>query len=64
MLTLLLTFVLFAAIVLVMAAGVWLSGRSLRGSCGGPGCVCKSEGREPGTCEDGGGTLPTHPSSS
>jgi hypothetical protein len=62
--TLILTFVLFAVIVLVMMVGVALTGRSLRGSCGGPGCVCASEGKEPGSCDYDGETLPTHPSSS
>lgn len=61
--TLLLTFVLFVAIVLIMVAGVALTGRSLRGSCGGSSCVCKSKDSEPGSCEYEGDTLPTHPSS-
>ena len=58
--TLLLTVVLFGVIVAVMAVGVMLSGRSLRGSCGGPSCVCKTEGKVPGSCEYEGKALPTH----
>ncbi|HSO23001.1 MAG TPA: hypothetical protein VLT81_08830 [Chondromyces sp.] len=58
--TLLLTVVLFIVIVAVMAVGVMLSGRSLRGSCGGPSCVCKAEGKDPGSCEFEGKPLPTH----
>jgi hypothetical protein len=60
--TILLTFVLFVVIVLVMAAGVLLTGKSLRGSCGGPSCVCQAEGKAPGSCEAGERpTLPVHP---
>ena len=62
--TLLLTFGLFVVIVLVMAVGVMLTGRSLRGSCGGASCVCKAEGREPGSCDTESPSLPTHPASS
>jgi hypothetical protein len=62
--TLLLTFVLFVVIVLVMAIGVMFTGRSLRGSCGGPSCTCKAEGKPPGACEFEGETLPTHPANS
>ena len=62
--TLFLTFGLFVVIVLVMAIGVMLTGRSLRGSCGGPSCVCKAEGREPGSCDAESPSLPTHPASS
>lgn len=58
--TLLLTVVLFGVIVAVMAVGVMLSGRSLRGSCGGPSCVCKTEGKVPGRCEFESPALPTH----
>lgn len=35
----LLSFALIAAIMLAMSVGVLLSGRCLRGSCGGPGTV-------------------------
>ena len=61
--TLLLTFALFTVSVLLMTAGVLISGRSLRGSCGGPSCTCTNEGKEIGSCEyDDGPALPTHPS--
>ena len=46
-----LTFVLFAAAVLLMTAGVLLSGRSLKGSCGGPSCSCVKDGKDVGSCE-------------
>jgi hypothetical protein len=63
--TLVLTFALFVLIVAVMAVGVVLTGRSLRGSCGGPSCVCKAEGKDPGSCEhEAAHSLPTHPASS
>jgi hypothetical protein len=58
--TLILTFGLFVVIVLAMAVGVMLTGRSLRGSCGGPSCVCKAEGKDPGSCDFKGPALPTH----
>jgi len=57
--TLILTFGLFVVIVLAMAVGVMLTGRSLRGSCGGPSCVCKAEGKPAGSCEYDGPSLPT-----
>jgi hypothetical protein len=60
--TLILTFLLFAVAVLVMTAGVLISGRSLKGSCGGPSCTCNNEGKEIGSCEHDGPALPTHPS--
>jgi hypothetical protein len=60
--TLILTFVLFAAAVLLMTAGVLISGRSLKGSCGGPSCKCNSEGKDLGSCDFEESTLPTHPS--
>jgi hypothetical protein len=47
----LLTFVLFAVAVLAMTAGVLLSGRSLKGSCGGPSCTCAKEGKDLATCD-------------
>jgi len=59
--TLALTFVLFLAVVLAMAIGVMITGRSLRGSCGGPSCTCVNEGREIGSCEVEEGVLPIHP---
>jgi hypothetical protein len=59
---LLLTFVLFTAAVLLMTAGVLISGRSLKGSCGGPSCKCVAEGKDAGACDFEESTLPTHPS--
>ena len=57
--TLLLTFAVFLLAVLAMVAGVLLSGRSLKGSCGGPSCSCAREGRDITTCpEDRGPSLP------
>ena len=60
--TLLLTFALFTIAVLLMTAGVLISGRSLKGSCGGPSCECNTEGNDLGSCEFEKSTLPTHPS--
>jgi len=60
--TLLLTFAIFTIAVLLMTAGVLISGRSLKGSCGGPSCKCNTEDNDPGSCEFGKSTLPTHPS--
>ena len=62
--TMILTFAVFTVVVLLMAVGVMITGRSLRGSCGGPDCVCESEGKPVGSCELEGSTLPTHPDSS
>jgi hypothetical protein len=56
-----LTFVLFLIIVLLMAVGVMITGKSLRGSCGGPSCTCVMEGKDIGSCEVDEGTLPIHP---
>ena len=64
MTTLILTFVLFAVAVLVMTAGVLISGRSLKGSCGGPSCQCERDGKDLGECEYDESTLPTHQASS
>ena len=58
---LVLTFALFLIIVLAMAVGVMITGRSLRGSCGGPSCVCEAEGRALGSCDYDGPELPIHP---
>ena len=61
--TLLLTFGLFLVTVVLMAVGVIFSGKSLRGSCGGPSCTCAAEGKDLGSCEvDDGLALPIHPS--
>jgi len=62
--TLLLTFAVFVVVVLLMAVGVMITGRSLRGSCGGPDCVCESEGKPLGSCDLDDKGLPVHPSSS
>jgi hypothetical protein len=60
--TLILTFVLFAVAVLLMTACVLISGRSLKGSCGGPSCKCNAEGKDLRSCDFEESTLPTHPS--
>jgi len=44
MATLLLTIVVFLVAVLAMVVGVLITGRSLKGSCGGPSCKCVAEG--------------------
>ena len=62
--TLLLTFAVFFLAVLAMIVGVWITGRSLKGSCGGPSCRCVTEGDDLHSCaeEEGDGTsLPMHP---
>lgn len=53
MMTIVLTFILIAVIMLAMAVGVMVTGRRLQGSCGGPGahCHCRSEGVSPELCE-------------
>ena len=54
MTTLLLTFVLFLGFVLVLAGIAVMTGRLLKGSCGGVGgtvCSCRDEGLQPGDCE-------------
>jgi len=60
--TFLLTFALFTIAVLLMTAVVLISGRGLKGSCGGPSCECNAEGKNLGSCEFEESTLPTHPS--
>ena len=50
--TLVLTFVIFLAAVLAMVVGVLVTGRSLKGSCGGPSCTCAKEGRDVMECGD------------
>ena len=66
MATLLLTFVLFLVAVLAMAAGVIATGRSLKGSCGGPSCTCAAEGKDVMECgeEESPLSLPMHSGSS
>ncbi|MBU0553853.1 hypothetical protein KKF91_09640 [Myxococcota bacterium] len=51
--TLLLTVALIGTIMFLMALGVIISGRVLRGSCGGPGtaCQCRSEGKPLHSCD-------------
>jgi hypothetical protein len=51
MMTVILTFVLIALIMLAMAVGVMITGRRLRGSCGGADCHCRAEGLSPENCE-------------
>lgn len=60
---LVLTFAVFSLAVLTMTAFVLISGRSLRGSCGGPSCTCVKEGNEIGSCEVEESGLPIHPGS-
>ncbi len=60
--TVILTFAVFVVVVLSMAVGVMVTGRSLRGSCGGPDCVCESEGKPLGSCDLDGNDLPVLPS--
>jgi hypothetical protein len=63
MATLALTFVVFLAAVLAMVAGVLITGRSLKGSCGGPSCSCAREGRDVTECDDKkSSSLPMHSS--
>ena len=61
--TLLLTLAVFLVAVLAMVAGVLATGRSLKGSCGGPSCSCAAEGKDVLACEedhDDGVSLPIH----
>jgi hypothetical protein len=54
MTTLLLTIMLVGLVMVAMAVGVMVSGRRLRGSCGGvggAGCHCRADGIEPGSCD-------------
>lgn len=63
--TMILTAVAFLLAVLAMAIGVMVTGRSLKGSCGGPSCRCVAEGKDVLACADddggGGASLPMHP---
>lgn len=64
MTTLILTFVVFVAAVLAMVAGVLVTGRSLKGSCGGPSCTCARDGGDVLSCADStdhATSLPMHP---
>ncbi|TFG40137.1 MAG: hypothetical protein E4H44_00725 [Candidatus Aminicenantes bacterium] len=61
--TLILTFVVCLVAVLAMVAGVLITGRSLKGSCGGPSCKCVAEGEdvlECGKTEPSPSSLPMH----
>ena len=58
--TFLMTFAFFTLAVFMMTAGVLISGRSLKGSCGGPSCKCVEEGKDLGSCDFEESTLPTH----
>jgi uncharacterized protein len=62
--TLILTFVVFLLAALAMALGVMVTGRSLKGSCGGPSCKCAADGDDVLSCgEDkpSASSLPMHP---
>ena len=51
MTTLLLTIALFGSAMLLMAVGVIIAGKRLRGSCGGVGdCHCTDDGIPPESC--------------
>jgi hypothetical protein len=51
MTTLLLSFALFGSAMLLMAVGVIVVGKRLRGSCGGVGnCECTADGVPPESC--------------
>jgi hypothetical protein len=53
--TIALTIALFAVVMVAMAVGAIFTGRSLRGSCGGPGsCECSEEKRR--ACAAGAGS--------
>jgi hypothetical protein len=52
MMTLLLTLVVFLAAVLAMIAGVKITGRELKGSCGGPTCTCAADGKPLLSCDE------------
>ena len=49
--TLLVTFLLFAAVMAAMAVGVMVHGRSLKGSCGGVGGDCPCDETAQQECE-------------
>lgn len=50
--TLILTFAVFLVAVLAMVIGVVITGRSLKGSCGGPACKCVAQGDSVLDCDD------------
>jgi len=50
-------FVLFLAVILLLAGLMIVGGRPLKGSCGGVGgdvCACEKEGRPQGSCDEDG----------
>ena len=51
MLTVLATLVVFLLMVLIMAVGVMVHGRKLKGSCGGVGGSCHCKSTEAPSCE-------------
>ncbi len=51
--TLLLTFFVFLLAVLAMVAGVIVTGRDIKGSCGGPSCKCAADGDDVMECGEG-----------
>jgi hypothetical protein len=51
MLTVLATLAVFLLMVLIMAVGVMVHGRHLKGSCGGVGGNCHCKATEAGSCE-------------
>jgi hypothetical protein len=64
MTTVLLTAALFLLAVLAMVGAGLITGRSLRGSCGGPSCRCAAEGEDVIRCQDRDDdtiSLPMHP---
>ncbi|MCU0304973.1 MAG: hypothetical protein MUC56_13045 [Thermoanaerobaculales bacterium] len=66
MTTVLLTVAIFLLAVLAMVGAALVTGRSLKGSCGGPSCGCAREGHDITRCENGAWrgdlpTLPNHP---
>ncbi len=54
MTTLLLAALLIGSAMLLMAVGVMVSGKRLRGSCGGKGCECSENGLPPKACHKDG----------
>lgn len=59
--TLILTFVVFLLAVLAMALGVMVTGRSLKGSCGGPSCKCVADGDDVLSCGEDQPSAPSLP---
>lgn len=63
MATFFLTFVFFAIAVTALAIGVIVTGKSIKGSCGGPSCKCSADGKELTRCDEPADalSLPVHP---